>query len=437
MPIKLVIVSLLLILLARFYIFYNQKPAYSDGQVVSFEATLFSEPQAIGNFQRFPLSLPAGEIVYVTAPVFPEYKYGDRVAVSSPIRILPRAGGFRSRALEGQSYGASTQAVEPLISKRNYTMYFPKISLVKSEFNPLLAVTSFIRQSVTGLFNKTLPPDLASLLLGIVFGIKAPMSKEFTQELRLSGVFHVIAASGMNVTMVGGFLSSVFVLFLRRQTALILSIFGILFYAFLAGIQPSIIRATIMGILVFSAQILGRQVFAAYSLFVAAFIMLFISPSLISDIGFQLSFAATLGLLYIRPFFEKIGKLKALTEKFPLSEDFFVTFSAQIATLPILLSAFGTYSVWSVLVNMLVLWTVPALMILGGLGAVLGIVFPPLGSILIYLCLPFLLYFQKIVSLFGSLGQVIAVSEVPLSFVLGYYLLLLVIVFYFSKPKND
>ncbi len=408
---RILIIVLIIILTIRFFFFYQKADVYKDGQAISFEATLFSEPQILGNFQKFPLSLPAGETVFVTAPAFPEYKYGDRVAVSSTLikRVIK--------------------------NKTIYSLSFPKISLVKMEFNPLLAVTSFVRQSVTELFNKTLPPDLASLLLGIVFGIKGPMSKEFAQELRFAGVFHVIAASGMNVTMVGGFLSAIFMLILRRQTALMLSIFGILFYAFLAGMQPSIIRATIIGILVFSAQILGRQVLGAYSLFLAAFIMLFISPGLISDVGFQLSFAATLGLLYIRPLLEKIGKFKVLSEKFPLAEDFFVTFSAQIATLPILLITFGTYSVWSVLVNVLVLWTVPTLMVLGGIGAVLGMVFQPLGSALIYLCLPFLLYFQKIVSFFGSLGQVFAVQNIPFSFVLGYYLMLSASVF--SKSKND
>ena len=400
------IIALIFILVIRFILFYQKPDAYRDGQVVSFTATLFSEPQALGNFQKFPLNLPAGEAIFVTVPIFPEYKYGDRVEISGTLK-------------------------KQVINKKIvYSLNFPKISLEKSEFNPFLAVASYIRQSVSDLYNKALPPDLSSLLLGIVFGIKGPMSNEFTQKLRLAGVFHVIAASGMNVTMVGGFLSSVFTLFLRRQTALITSILGILFYAFLAGMQPSIIRASIMGVLVFSAQILGRQVWGAYSLFLAAFMMLFVSPNLISDVGFQLSFAATLGLLYIRPLFERIAR-------FPLAEDFFVTFSAQIATLPILISAFGTYSVWSIPVNVLVLWTVPALMVLGGVGAVLGMVSQAAGSILIYLCLPFLLYFQKIVSFFGSLGQVITVQNVPVSFILGYYLLLLAIVFYFSKPKND
>lgn len=409
---KIVIIVLLLILTIRFIVFYNQANNYQDGQVIRLDTTLFSEPQFPANYQKFTASLSTGESIFVTAPSYPQYKYGDRVSIF---------GTLKTRVIK---------------NKRIYTMYFPKIEAVKSDKTPFLAVTSFIRQSVTDLFNKTLPPDLSSLLLGIVFGIKGPMSKEFINNLRFAGVMHVIAASGMNITMVAGFLSSIFMLFLKRQTALFASVLGIVFYAFLAGMQPSIIRASIMGALVFSSQILGRQSLGAYGLFLTGFIMLFISPLLILDVGFQLSFTATAGLLYIRPLFNRVGRFNGLSKKFPLTEDFFITFSAQIATLPILLATFGTYSLWSIVVNVLVLWTIPTLMILGGAGAILGMIFEPLGSILVYLCLPFLLFFQKIVMFFGSLSGVLTVQNLPSSFILGYYLLLLALIFYFLRSKK-
>jgi competence protein ComEC len=433
---RILIIVLILILTVRFIIFYNQVNSYQDGQVIRFDTILFSEPQFLANYQKFTASLPTGESIFITASAYPQYKYADRLVISGPIRILPRAGGFQPRALEGQSYGASNQIVELLMSKRNYSLYFPKIEAVDEGKGSILAITSFIRQSVTELFNKILPPDLSSLLLGIVFGIKGPMSKEFVNNLRLSGVMHVIAASGMNITMVAGFLSSIFMLFLKRQTALFASILGIVFYAFLAGMQPSIIRASIMGILVFSSQILGKQSLGAYGLFLAGFIMLFVSPLLISDVGFQLSFTATAGLLYIRPLLNRLEKLNGLSKKSPLTEDLFITVSAQIATLPILLATFGTYSLWSILVNTLVLWTIPTLMILGGVGAIFGMILQPIGAILVYLCLPFLLYFQKIVMFFGVLSGVLIVQDLPMSFIVGYYLLLSALIIYFSKSKN-
>jgi len=172
----------------------------------------------------------------------------------------------------------------------------------------------------------------------------------------------------------------------------------------LAGLEASIIRASIMGILVFSSQIMGRQSLAANGLFLAGFVMLFISPILISDIGFQLSFASTLGILSIKPL--------------P------TTIAAQIATLPILLANFGTYSIYSILVNGLVLWTVPILMMVGGAGAIAGLILEPAGQLLIYLCYPLLLYFETIVNFFGKMGGIITIQTLSWQFIIGYYCLL-------------
>ena len=401
MPVKLFICFLLFILLLRFFFFFQKGDTYNDGQEIKYETTIFSEPQFTSTIQKISVNLPTGENVYITLPRFPEYSYGDRVAISGTLH-------------------------KKLLSKNRsiFSQNFPKIEYVKTNKDPILAVTSFIRQRVSQIFNSVFPPDLASLMLGIVFGIKGQMSNDFFNNLKLSGVLHIIAASGMNVTMIGGFLSSFFALFLKRQMAVMLSITGIIFYAFLAGFSASIVRASIMGILVFSSQILGRQSYASYGLFLTAFIMLFLSPGLIFDIGFQLSFAATAGLLYIRPLFI-FRKLK----KIPFSEDILITLSAQIATLPILLANFGTYSIWSVVVNGLVLWTVPILMIVGGLGALSGLVFEPVGKVFLYLCLPFLLYFKEVVSFFSK-GALFSLETMPFSFILGYYLLLLSIILY-------
>ncbi len=170
-----------------------------------------------------------------------------------------------------------------------------------------------------------------------------------------------------------------------------------------------------MGIVVFSAQIIGRQTLAVNSLMLAGFGMLFIDPTLVSDIGFQLSFAATLGILYIKPIFQK---------KEGIGSNVLTTIAAQIATLPIILANFGIYSAYSILVNGLVLWTVPILMMIGGFGAILGLILEPLGQLIVYLCYPLLFYFETVVNIFGEIGGVIAISSLSWQFIVGYYFLL-------------
>lgn len=383
--------KLLLILLValsfRFYFFYQNQPHFSHGQEVSFEATIMSQPQVIGSRQVFTANYK-NQNIRITTVRFPELNYGNFVRISGQI------SSQNNRVL----------------------MYFPKIEVVERSpnvFDKSLKAVSNLRQKLISLFSRTLPSPSSNLLLGIIFGIKEQMPKDFSDNLKTTGVFHVIAASGMNVTLIGGFISTGLAFFLKRQIAIVLSIVGIMFYAVLAGLEASIIRASIMGILVFSAQIMGRQTLAVNGLALAGFIMLFMDPTLISDIGFQLSFTATAGILFIK--------------RVP------TTIAAQLATLPILLSNFGIYSIYSILVNGLVLWVVPILMMVGGIGALLGLIFAPLGQLLIYLCYPLLLYFENIVNLFGKMGGIISIQALSWQFIAGYYSLLASILVAFKK----
>lgn len=386
-------------LFLRFLLFYHNQIQYKDGQYLNFETVLFSEPSITGKYQSISANLASGEKIFIKIPLYPQFYYGNSVRIS---------GTLKRQALINR--------------KIVMTMFLPKVEAVRNRsivpFDSLLAVTSFIRQKVIYFFQKSLPPTYSSLLLGIVFGIKEQMPKDFFNALKSAGVLHVIAASGMNVTIVGGFLSSILGLFFKRQIALSVSIFGILFYAFLSGFEASIIRASIMGILVFSSQIWGRQSLASYGLLITGFVMLFINPNLLWDVGFQLSFLATLGLLYIKPIFDKsmIGSM------------FGTTIAAQTATLPVLLTNFGTYSFWSVLVNGLVLWTVPILMVIGAAGATVGFIIFPLAQFILYFALPFLIYFEKVVVIFGAFPGIVSFSSIPWQLIVGYYILLLALI---------
>lgn len=421
---------MIIILTLRFFLFYQNKVNYKDNQNISFKTTLLSEPKIFSRYQKISTDLESGDKITLIIPRYPEYHYGQTLHVSGALRA------------KNTTKVISQKQLLPKKERIVLSMYFPKTELIEKSndfsfkfFEPVLAVISFIRQDIISLFEKTLPPSESGLFLGIVFGIKEEMPKTFTDSLRVTGVMHVIAASGMNVTIIGGFLSSIFAFFFKRQIALFASIVGIIFYAILAGLEPSIVRASIMGGLVFSSQILGRQSLALYALSLAGFIMLFISPSLISDIGFQLSFLSTLGLLYIRPLFGR-GRLKIILKKSIIGEDVATTVSAQIATLPILFANFGSYSVISVLVNGLVLWTVPILMVLGGLGTIFGILLEPVGKIFLYLSLPFLLYFQKVVSFFSVFNAGFNFDFIPWQLITGYYVVLISVLLFFRTVRK-
>ncbi|MBI4097828.1 MAG: ComEC/Rec2 family competence protein [Candidatus Levybacteria bacterium] len=399
-----------LLLLIRLSLYFGSYQNYPENKLITFEASVGSLPKISPSGQRVSLDLPNSQRITVQFPLDPLLSYADKV------KIQGRVGYFK--ADNGNK-----------IAFMNYPEF--RIIEKRSESNLMLKA----RENIINLFNSSLSPIQSSLMLGIVFGIKQEMPVDFYDNLQKTGLLHVIAASGMNVAMAGGFLVGLFGLFFKRQLALILSIFGILTYAFLAGFEPSIVRATIMGILVISAQLFGRQNSSFLGLFAAGTIMLFLNPSLVFDVGFQLSFMATLGLIYLRPLFSLNQKLRRLIQKSIIGEDLTTTISAQIFTLPILLVNFGSYSLISILVNGLLLWTVPILMAIGGLAAITGLIFEPAGRLISYLSIPLLIYFEKTVDFFGRINSQFELKNLPVLIICGYYLLLVSIIWFIRRKR--
>jgi competence protein ComEC len=265
------------------------------------------------------------------------------------------------------------------------------------------------------LYTQVLPTDQASLLLGIVYGIKSPMSNRFSSAIQTVGLTHVSAASGMNVTLLCGFLGTTLMVFMKRQKTVGMIVGILVIYMVLSGLQGSILRATLMGGGAILAGIFGRQKQGVYLLFLTACVLLFISPLLLSDLGFQLSFLSTLGILLFSPF------VTDLTGDKILLEDLATSWCAQLLSLPLILITFGKYNLLSLLVNMLVLWVVAPLMILGGLASILGAIVPVIGYLLLVISIPLLWYFQTVTLYFSRFQTSLTISSFPVSFMIFYY----------------
>lgn len=379
-----VIAIYLLLLLLRFY--QTRPPNYPVGKEIVIRGTLIEEPQVKGKTQRFNLNS-----VSIVTWNLPEFHYGDRLRVTGKI----------------------TQESKTV-------MLFPEITFIEHTKGGLMGKIITLRERVIKFYQRSLPEPAAGLLSGIVLGIKANLPSDFYENLKTTGTMHVVAASGMNVTLVAGFLMAIFSRFLGRKGALIFSSIGIIFYAALSGFSASIVRASLMGFLFFTSQYIGRQNFGVLSLGVASSLMIIINPFIVKDIGFQLSVFATLGLMVIQP------RLMRFTPKIPfVGEVLSTTLAAQIATLPILLVNFGRLSLFSPFVNAIILWTIEPIMVFGGMGAVMGLFFEPLGRLLVYLSYGFLALFIEVVNFFGRI-QLFSFSfeNVPILFGVGWYLLI-------------
>lgn len=398
---------LIFVLSLRLMFFFITGHKYVAGERVGKEVIIFSEPKSYFGKQRLSIVLDSGQSVIVTLPQDPVLSYGDTISI----------GGV----LKNKNVG----------TKSILALDYPRITVKKSSQNLLLAVLARVRYVIASFYDLNLPQTSSSLLLGIVYGIKADIPSDFSNLLKNTGVTHVIAASGMNITLIAGFFAVFFGRFLKRKVAIFLTILAIFTYALLSGLSPSIMRASIMGTIAFSSQLAGRQNASVLALFFTVVIMLLLSPILLLDIGFQLSALSTLGILIFNPILE--ARTKNIEFIKFLGADFFTTISAQLFTFPIIIANFGTYSFISVLVNLLVLWTIPILMVLGALSSLLAFLFEPLAVLVLYLSYPFLIYFESVVRSLGNLGLSFTLSTFPWELGLGYYLLLIAFVIKIKK----
>lgn len=281
------------------------------------------------------------------------------------------------------------------------------------------SIVKWIRQFRTRLvdtYKFTLSEPQASLLSGITLGKNEKMPQEFYQALIDTGTVHIVAASGYNVTIVAKVVLSVLLLFVNRKKAIIAAIASVGFYVLLAGAGPAVVRAGIMASLVFVAQALGREYLAGWGLVVSSLLMVLIAPWLLLNVSYQLSVAATAGILYLSPIIAKvISKSKVqMTQKSPelkgfeqikqgIGVDLGTTLGATIATLPIILIHFGRFSLISPVVNVMVASLVPPLMAVGAGIALLGLVALPLAQIGAWFAWPLLTLFNLVVEWFGKL----------------------------------
>lgn len=247
--------------------------------------------------------------------------------------------------------------------KENCFIDYPEISFKETDFwSRIIKGLAGWRKKLIVSLEQVLPPEAASLLAGIVWGNQGQFSQNFYYDMKNSGLLHVVIASGANVMgLVDLLRRSSF--FWGRRLSILITLPVIIIYGLVVGLEPPIIRAVLMSGLFLFSQLFGRQTKPLRSLFWAGGIMMIFDPWLFADIGFQLSFGATLGILL----FSK--QLKRLLGWSNLA----TSLAAQTITLPILAFYFGQLSPLSFLSNAFLLWLIEPLMLWGLLLTFLGL----------------------------------------------------------------
>ena len=302
--------------------------------------------------------------------------------------------------------------------------------MAENNFNQWWKWAATIKRSFISIYQRNLPKTAADLLSGIVLGGRG-IDVSMKNKLASVGLSHVIAASGMNVSFVAGIVFFILQpLRLKKIYKVIFAITMIFFYSTITGFDPPIVRALIMSVLVTIAGLLGRSSSMAKSLSITAFIMLWVSPELVTSASFLLSFAATTAQVFLSSL-----KLPVPNVIAPVIEIFLQSFLASVFTLPLILIFFTKFSLISFFINPVVLWTVEPLMILGFLAGI-GLTFFLLPASVL------LNFFLKMVDIAAQIpnlnvNYVFSSTAFALFFTSGYYLLLISVMIYVHERQSS
>ncbi|MBI4158401.1 MAG: ComEC/Rec2 family competence protein [Candidatus Yanofskybacteria bacterium] len=318
--------------------------------------------------------------IMITANSFPKFDYGDMVSVT----------GSLEKPVNFTDFDYITYLKKEGIRT---TMFYPEIMSSDEDYNSLIyhGVGYFEEMKISlyrrifslkarfeSAVNKSVSEPNAAFINGILLGSRQNIPDELKEAFNKTGVTHVLAISGYNIMIISWAVLTGLVYFFRRRTSFWISVVVIILFTILTGASASVVRASIMGLLILFANGYGRLYNPKNSIILAGAAMVWLNPLvLVFDVGFQLSFVAVLGLMYLYPRID--NKLKRIPKLGNLKEIFLMTLSAQIAVAPLLIYYFKNFSIVSLPTNVLILPFIPAAMLAGFISGLAGMVFLPLG----------------------------------------------------------
>ncbi len=365
----------------------------------------------------------SGGRVYFKAPLYPRYSYGDKLEVKCSLRTPEPIEDVKNTSqrvfrydLFLARYHVFSLCQEPSIKK-----------IGEGDGSKILGNILSIKEIVADKINKLWHEPHASFMAGLLYGYRGGLGS-LNELFSRTGVTHIVAISGYNITIIATILITLCTyLLIPRKKAFWLVTLGIIIFVIFAGASASVVRAGIMGVIVLLAKQVGRTSRIANVMILTAVIMTIHNPFiLIWDAGFQLSFISTLGLVYLTPIFKK--PFEWVPVIFGIKESLISTLAAIIATLPLILYQFGRLSIVAPIVNILILWIIPFIMLLGFLAVISSFLFLPLANVISWIAWLGLSFIIEIVKWFANLPFAAVDFRIPIwGMVLLYIIMLLLI----------
>lgn len=265
--------------------------------------------------------------------------YGDEVRVTGTVSIS-EYGDPRSRG----------QLVKPSI-----------IVVSQGNGNAVVSAAFLLKNFLTMRMRSLFSEPAASLAGGILIGTRSDIPKDVLADFKSDGLMHIVAVSGANMVIIINAVTQVLFMFCRRKASIIAIVF-ILFFTILVGPTGAVVRATIMASLRLVAWLIGRPQYVKRLFFLTGLSMIAYDPfGAVYDIGFQLSVAATAGLIWLAT--PITNRLTRVPEFMGLRENLGTTIAATLATTPVTLLYFQTFSYLAIPINLIVVPLVPWLML--------------------------------------------------------------------------
>ncbi len=410
----------LFVIIGSFYYFwddyYSRQINIVFDQKINFEGIVIKNPER-GNQQKLviEIQIPYSGRILTKLKNYPSFNYGDLIEFEGTIK-KPEKGSYVNYLAKDKIFG---------------TISYPKTNLISSGHGSKIKFFLFsLKEKTVSSFQKVLPAENAAFLSGITLGERAEFSKEFKQAMNKSGTTHLVALSGYNITILVIAIAYSLGYFFSRRLTFWLTLLIILGFVIMTGAEASVVRAAIMGSIVLLAKRANRLYSFRNAIAIAGFLMVLENPKVLSfDIGFQLSFMALLGIVYLRPAVQKFFKFSEDSGFLSWKDNFLTTLSAQLFVLPLLVLYFGTFSPISLLSNVLILSVIPLTMTLGFIIGFLGFIYYYFSLIFGWLTNLLLSYETSVIKFLGELN-ILQIKSLSIPLVIIYYFVLIVFILY-------